>query len=139
MTGVTLKFHVKKSKYIFDLFLHFTYSTFIILISPNEFLTHVSSTYSSLNKQEQLMTLDILDYLVDFSERNFIVNVSQKSFVSFLISILKMKDSPEQQMKVLGLLQKWGTKFTEEQELKNFSEIYKTLKNSGVTFPSNYQ
>lgn len=85
------------------------------------------------------MALDILDYVVDFSNKSFTIAVSQKTFISFMISILKMKDSPEQQLKILGLLQKWGLKYENDSEVQNFHEIYKSLKNNGVTFPSYYK
>ena len=107
---------------------------------PQELLNLIQTNYYNLDKQKQLICLDLLDYLVEHGNFNLYFAISQKGFISFLITILKLKDSPEQQMKVLGLLEKWGTRFENEKDkVPNFTEVYKSLKTNGVTFPQNFK
>jgi len=58
-----------------------------------------------------------------------------------LIGLLKTRDIPEVQIKILYLIKKWGLKFEKDKEiLPNFLEIYKSLKSTGgIIFPDNYQ
>jgi hypothetical protein len=66
--------------------------------------------------------------------------ISQKYFLANLIGLLKTRDSVEVQIKILYLIKKWGTRFDNQKEiLPNFTEIYNSLKSSGVAFPDNYQ
>lgn len=84
------------------------------------------------------MSLDLIDYLIDETD-NVYLHVGQKAFISFIISILKSKDAPEQQMKSLGLIEKWGKKFENQKDkVPNFTEVYASLKKNGVIFPSNF-
>lgn len=83
--------------------------------------------------------LDILDYLVDACSLEFHKVVSEKDFFTYLISLLKIMNSADLQVKVLGLIEKWGKKFeTQKTNLPNFTEVYASLKKNGVTFPINF-
>ena len=63
--------------------------------------------------------------------------VASKDFIANLISLLKLKDAPEVQVKILYLIRKWGLKFEGQKDiLPNFYETYNTLKNNGVVFPN---
>lgn len=54
--------------------------------------------------------------------------------------MLKTKDIPDVQIKILGLIQKWGINFEEKRNVvPNFSDVYQKLKRSGVQFPSGYE
>lgn len=86
-----------------------------------------------------MLALDLIDYLVDEGGKTVYIAIGQKAFIGFIISILKSKDSAEQQMKILGLIQKWGQKFENERDVvPNFYEVYQSLKKNGVIFPNNY-
>jgi len=62
--------------------------------------------------------------------------VSSKDFITFLLTLLKTKDSPEVQFKILILIKRWGIRFENKKDiLPNFFETYNSLKNSGVIFP----
>ena len=53
--------------------------------------------------------------------------------------MLKTKTQPSIQMKILGLIKKWGEKFvTYKSTFPNFTEVYQNLIRSGVVFPNNY-
>jgi hypothetical protein len=50
--------------------------------------------------------------------------------------MLKNKDSPDVQFKILSLIKKWGLRFeTKKDILPNFYETYNTLKINKVVFP----
>jgi len=62
--------------------------------------------------------------------------VNSKDFITNLTSLLKNKDSPEVQFKILSLLKKWGIRFENKRDiLPNFYEIFTTLKKNKVVFP----
>ena len=79
----------------------------------------------------------MLEYLVDVCFKDFTVAVSQKKFFQLLIALLKSQ-SQEIQLKLLFLIEKWGLKYQNETDsLKNFFEIYSSLKSKGIAFPKN--
>lgn len=79
----------------------------------------------------------MLEYLVDACFKDFTVAVSQKKFFQLLIALLKSQ-SQEIQLKLLFLIEKWGLKYQNETDsLKNFFEIYSSLKSKGIAFPKN--
>jgi len=108
--------------------------------NSKEFIAYYKESFLDLNKDKQLLAIDILDYLMDNSDMTLQTQVSEKDFFSFLISLLRIKDNADLQVKVLGLIEKWGKRFENDKlTLPNFSEVYSSLKKSGVTFPVNYK
>ena len=82
------------------------------------------------------MLLDIIDFLIDKGNLTIWLYINSKKFFLPLINLLKIKDIPEVQIKLLSLIQKWGIKFEEQKNIiSNFSDIYNRLKNNGVEFP----
>jgi hypothetical protein len=62
--------------------------------------------------------------------------ISSKKFYLPLINILKIKDIPNAQIKLLDLIKKWGIKFEDKKNIiPNFSDIYHRLNDGGVVFP----
>lgn len=91
-----------------------------------------------MNKDTQLLALDFIDYSVDDGKMPLWTQVSSKEFLTTLINLLKTRDSPEVNGKILFLIEKWGKRFEKYQEiLPNFTEIYNGLKSSKVIFPDN--
>lgn len=79
----------------------------------------------------------MLEFLMDSCFKDFIVAVSQKKFFQHFIALLKSQSS-EIQLKLLNLIEKWGLKYEHETDsLKNFFDIYSSLKNKGITFQKN--
>ena len=67
-------------------------------------------------------------------------SISSKKFFQSLLDLLRTKDIPEVQMKLLGLIQKWGINFEDKKsELPNFYSVYSKLRNSNVQFPNNFE
>ena len=83
------------------------------------------------------LTVDIIDFIMDFGNPNIINLIAQKQFQSTFINLLKSDTNAgiENQKKVIYLTQKWSKKFNENQNLSIFLENYKLLKNSGIVFP----
>jgi hypothetical protein len=86
----------------------------------------------------ELLALDILDFAVQEGKVPVHSVISSKDFLSNLISVLRLRDAPEVQVKILYLIQKWGIRFeTQKDIIPNFTETYRTLKNNNVIFPEN--
>jgi hypothetical protein len=93
-----------------------------------------------LNQDTQLLALDLLDYLVTEGKMPVHTQVAAKDFLTILISLLKTRDTPEVQVKILYLIKKWGTRFEKQKDiLPNFYEVYNTLKSNSVVFPESYE
>jgi hypothetical protein len=89
-----------------------------------------------LNQEVQLLALDVLDFIMVEGKIPIWTQVAAKAFLTSLINILKTRDAPEVQAKILYLIKKWGVRFESYKEiLPNFSEIYQGLRTSGVVFP----
>lgn len=90
-------------------------------------------------EHEQLLSLDIIDYLIDNTNISFHLRIGNKDFLSQMIRLLKSRDSPKTQVKIIGLIKKWGEKFKNSKDLlPYFSNIYESLLANGVTFPEKY-
>ena len=67
-------------------------------------------------------------------------SISSKKFFQALLDLLRTRDIPEVQMKLLGLIQKWGLNFEDKRSaLPNFFGIYNKLRNSNIQFPNNFE
>ena len=87
-----------------------------------------------------MLLLDILDFLVDKGNMNIWSAISSKKFFQGLLDLLRTKDIPEVQMKLLGLIQKWGLNFEDKKNaLPNFFSVYNKLRMNNVQFPSNFE
>ena len=90
----------------------------------------------SISQSSKLLAIDLIDYLVDEGKSPFHTQIASKDFLTFIISLLKIKDFPELQMKILYLIKKWGQRFESQKDiLPNFYETYISLRNSNVVFP----
>jgi len=91
-----------------------------------------------LDQDVQLLGLDLLDYLMIEGKMPLWTQIASKAFLTSLVTLLKTRNAPEVQSRILYLIKKWGVKFENQKEiLPNFYEIYKEMKNSGVIFPEN--
>ena len=98
----------------------------------------VESILNTLTNQPQKeLTLDIVDYIIDFGCPKIISLIAQKNFLDAVLNLLKSetKAGEENQKKVIYLTQKWAKKFSNNNELGLFQENYNMLKNSGIIFP----
>ena len=92
--------------------------------------------YKNFGKENQLLLLDILDYIVEQGNMNTWISVSSKKFFSFLIEILKSQNDAEIHTKLLQLIQKWGSDFQNKSDvIPNFYRVYNVFKSNGVVFP----
>ena len=99
------------------------------------FLDKMKIKLNNFSKSRQLLLLDVLDFLVDKGNMNIWTCISSKKFFQSLLDLLKTKDVPEVQMKLLGLIQKWGLNF-EDKEI--FSRIIITFIVNSVQIMSNF-
>ena len=95
------------------------------------FLEKMKTKLNILGKSKQLLLLDILDFLVDKGNMNIWNCISSKKFFQSLLDLLKTKDVPKVQMKLLGLIQKWGLNFEDKRNiLRNHHNIYNKLRSN---------
>jgi hypothetical protein len=100
----------------------------------------MKSKVKDVDSDVELLALDIIDYAVADGKVPVHTVISSKDFLSNLISVLRLRDAPEVQVKILYLIKKWGTRFENQKDIiPNFSETYKTLRNNNVVFPDNYE
>ena len=102
----------------------------------SNFLSIINTRINNFGKDNQLLLLDIIDYLVDNGNYTILSQISSKEFLKNLLEVLK-KSEDEVQFKILGLIKKWGTQF-QNQQYQNFIELYQNLQKAGVGFPNNY-
>ena len=104
------------------------------------FLEKMKIKLNNFSKSKQLLLLDVLDFLVDKGNMNIWTCISSKKFFQSLLDLLKTKDVPEVQMKLLGLIQKWGLNFEDKRNiLPNYYNVYNKLRSNNVQFPSDFE
>jgi len=93
-----------------------------------------------IDREVELLALDILDYTVAEGKMPLHTAISSKEFLQNFVSVLKVRDAPEVQIKILYLIKKWGVMFEKQKDIiPNFTDTYITLINAKVTFPENLQ
>ena len=79
---------------------------------------------------------DILEYIVEQGNMNTWLAISSKTFLLYIIDILKSQNDAEIQTKLLQLIQNWGTDFEiNKNVIPNFYKVYNKFKVNGVVFP----
>ena len=83
------------------------------------------------------LTLDIIDYMIDFGNPNTVSLIANKEFLDNFLNLLKSETNAgvEIQKKVIFLSQKWTNKFSRDNTYPIFQENYNMLKGAGVLFP----
>ena len=85
------------------------------------------------------ITLDILDFLVNYGTPNIVELIAKKEFLKCILDLLKnsSKSSVNVQKKIIFLTQKWANKYENEKNLNVscFIENYNSLKKGGIIFP----
>jgi hypothetical protein len=92
-----------------------------------------------LNEDNQLLALDVLDYLMVQGKMPVTTQIASTDFLNNLVSTLKNRNSPQVNDKILYLIEKWAKRFESQKDIiPNFWDKYTMLKKSGVIFPDNY-
>ena len=114
------------------------FMNFIYFFRVRSFINEFRQMIREVPPPLQIIALDLMDFLMVECGLPLHTQVSSKDFVTFLLTLLKTKDSPEVQFKILTLIKKWGIRFENKRDiLPNFYETYNSLKNSKVVFPEN--
>ena len=112
-----------------------------IISSDNKSIQETTSFLKQnlINKEKVDLTLDIIDFLINYGSQEIIEQIAQKEFLNYVLVLLKnkSKSSVEVQKKIIFLTQKWHQKFEKEENpnIKGFAENYNSLKNGGIIFP----
>ena len=83
------------------------------------------------------LTLDIIDYIIDYGCPRILNLCAQKNFLDQIIKLLKPEKNAgiENQKKVIFLVQRWAKKFKNDKNMEIFIQEYNLLKDNGITFP----
>ena len=79
---------------------------------------------------QDLLTIDIIDYIIDNGCPKIINLIAQKNFLDCFLNLLKSETNEgiENQKNVIYLTQKWANKFSNNNNLKIFQDNYNLLK-----------
>ena len=72
-------------------------------------LKYMKKKINELNKENQLIALDFLDFIIDEGKMHIWTQISSKSFLNILVNILKNGNDNDIKGKILFLIEKWGT------------------------------
>ena len=112
----------------------------IISSNPKTIQEIVFFLKQKLNNKENVdLTLDIIDFLLNYGSQEIIEELAQKDFLNTILSLLKNKSKSgvNIQKKIIFLTQKWHQKFEKDEnpKIKGFSDNYNILKKGGIIFP----
>ena len=103
------------------------------------FCTYIKHKINGFDKNNSLLALDLIDFCVDNGNMPLWSNLNSKDFLTSLITNLKTREDSDIQSKILFLIEKWGKKFGNSEELSNFQNVYMLLKKNNVEFPINIE
>ena len=100
------------------------------------FCPYIKNKINSYNKETSILALTLLDFCVDNGKMPLWSALNTKNFLGSMVNSLKTREETEIQNMILYLIQKWGNKFSGNDELSNFSIVYNKLRNNNITFPT---
>lgn len=103
------------------------------------FCTYIKHKINGFDKKNSLLALDLIDFCVDNGNMPLWSNLNSNDFLTSLITNLKNREDSDIQSKILFLIEKWGKKFGNSEELSNFQNVYMLLKKNNVEFPNNIE
>jgi hypothetical protein len=91
------------------------------------------------NEPSNIITLDIIDFLIDYGPKNLVKEISSIDFMNNIVNLLKKSSGSglEVQKKFIYLAKKWNEKANEfkNENFEGFVHIYKELNQKGICFP----
>ena len=100
------------------------------------FCPYIKNKINSYNKETSILALTLLDFCVDDGKMSLWSALNTKNFLGSMVNSLKTREETDIQNMILYLIQKWGNKFSGNDELSNFSIVYNKLRNNNITFPT---
>ena len=100
------------------------------------FCPYIKNKINSYNKETSILALTLLDFCVDDGKMPLWSALNTKNFLGSMVNSLKTREETDIQNMILYLIQKWGNKFSGNDELSNFSIVYDKLRNNNITFPT---
>ena len=100
------------------------------------FFPYIKNKINSYNKETSILALTLLDFCVDDGKMPLWSAINTKNFLGSMVNSLKTREETDIQNMILYLIQKWGNKFSGNDELSNFSIVYNKLRNNNITFPT---
>ena len=91
----------------------------------------------SSNKEDILLALYVLDYVVDYGRLLLWTEIDKYKFLECFINILKYASDADLKNCVLYLIQKWAIKFQNYPAIQNCKIIYNNLRSNNIIFPNN--
>ena len=100
------------------------------------FCPYIKNKINSYNKETSILALTLLDFCVDDGRMPLWSALNTKNFLGSMVNSLKTREETDIQNMILYLIQKWGKKFSGNDELPNFTIVYNKLKNNNISFPT---
>ena len=100
------------------------------------FCPYIKNKINSYNKETSILALTLLDFCVDDGKMPLWSALNTKNFLGSMVNSLKTREETDIQNMILYLIQKWGNKFSGNDELSNFSIVYNKLRNNNISFPT---
>ena len=105
--------------------------------SYNEIMSYLVQTIR--NQPSNTLTLDIIDFMVDFGPKNLIKEISRVEFMNIFFNLLKRSSGsgPAVQKNGIYLTKKWKERADSDPNEKydGFNNNYFVLSNNGISFP----
>ena len=101
------------------------------------FCFYMKNRINDGNKQEILLALNILDFVVDLGKLLLWIKVDDINFLSCIINILKTNKDQDIQNAALYLIQKWAYKFKNYPSIQNSKSVFYSLRYNNILFPNN--
>ncbi|KAG5519462.1 hypothetical protein PMAC_002089 [Pneumocystis sp. 'macacae'] len=98
---------------------------------------------SHRNPNVQILVLKLIDLCVKNGGDHFLLEISSREFMDYLVSLLKANDTSDQnsiaktdvRTKILELIQMWVTLFEKKESLGYVYTVYEDLLSQGYNFP----
>ena len=100
------------------------------------FCPYIKNKINSYDKDTSILALTLLDFCVDDGKMALWSALNTKNFLGSIINNLKTRQETDIQNMILYLIQKWGNKFSRNQELSNFKSVYLAMKKNNISFPT---
>ena len=100
------------------------------------FYNIMKNKINSGNKQDILLSLNLIDFAVDYGSLYLWEKIDSPDFLSIIVNIIKNNPDQDLQSVCSYLINKLAEKFKNYPNLQNSANIFKNLKKSNINFPN---
>ncbi|CED83781.1 Membrane trafficking and cell signaling protein HRS, contains VHS and FYVE domains [Phaffia rhodozyma] len=106
-------------------------------IQPKQAVASLKRKLGDKNPNVQMLALKLTDSCIKNGGDQFLSEVASKDFIDNLVSVLRIQTVNHEVKKIgLDFFQQWALAFQSKPELSYVYEVYKSMKQDGINFPS---